>query len=59
MRSLISVSIERAESSASALIGLELFDVVHDEYRKIKRYCYTWNMLYIRYICLKDLVLLT
>jgi hypothetical protein len=29
-------------------VGLELFDVVHGEYRKIKSYCYTWNMLVIR-----------
>jgi DDE domain len=29
-------------------VGLELFDVVHCKYRKIKRYCYTWNMLVIR-----------
>jgi len=31
-------------------VGLELFDVVHGKYRKIKRYCSTWNMLVIRYI---------
>ena len=29
-------------------VGLELFDVVHGKYRKIKSYCYTWNMLVIR-----------
>ncbi len=29
-------------------VGLELFDVVHDKYRKTKRYCSTWNVLAIR-----------
>jgi hypothetical protein len=29
-------------------VGLELFDVVLGKYRKIKRYCSTWNMLVIR-----------
>ena len=37
-------------------VGLELFDVVHGKYRKIKRYCSMWNILRIRQIRLKDLV---
>jgi len=31
-------------------VGLELFDVIHGKYRKIKSYCSTWNMLVIREI---------
>jgi hypothetical protein len=31
-------------------IGLELFDVVHGKFRKLKSYYYAWNMLIIRYI---------
>ena len=48
MRWLIAASTERAESRASAFVGLELFDVVHDKYRNMERYCYMWNMLVIR-----------
>jgi hypothetical protein len=29
-------------------IGLELFDVVHGEYKNRERYCSMWNMFVIR-----------
>ena len=49
MRWLIAASMERGVEGLG-FVGLELFDVVHGKYRKIKRYC-AWKMLRIRYIC--------
>ena len=47
---------DRAGVERFGLVGLELLDIVHDGYRKRKSYCATWNMLRIRYICLKEVV---
>jgi hypothetical protein len=38
-------------------IGLELFNVVHVSNRKLTSYCSMWNMLDIRQIGVKNMVL--
>jgi hypothetical protein len=39
---------EEPNAAYLGFVGLELFDVVHVKYRKMKRYCSTWNVLAIR-----------